>query len=167
MVQSVVAIDLDRETGVPQQPGDLMRQRRGAPDRVLDAVERLREAAEVVDRVGCGRGRDGGTRQDEVGRCHDDGPGVWQSFAKVVQEAAGRRVLDRHHGRAMRQEEAREVYGGDGQVHDANIGSCGGLAKMLPCTGVLPTGISSCVPMDRTPCVAAPVKICASSLQEC
>ena len=105
MIEGALSIELSRQAGLVQLPGDLRGQLWCAGCRILHGIQRSRETAEVVPGFGMLARRQQQALAFPVGRHHDYGFGSWQIGGQFSQcRAAGAR-LQSQHGRTVGNEQ--------------------------------------------------------------
>ncbi|MNM99124.1 hypothetical protein D3C81_1116740 [compost metagenome] len=101
VVQATVRVDGRLQAGGLQALGDVLRQLGRARGRVLQLVQRVGEAAEIVDRLRRGRTRYHRRACQPMRRGHDDGARALQARCQLRQARSHLARLQRGHRRTM------------------------------------------------------------------
>jgi hypothetical protein len=108
VVEPAAAVDARREARAFEKLDDARREHRRAGRGITNAIERFREAAEVVDRLGTRVAGDHRHAGFPVRRGHQHALRARQRLRDRVPRRARLARLDGAHRRAVRQEERRE-----------------------------------------------------------
>ena len=101
MIEGALSIELSRQAGLVQLPGDLRGQLWCAGCRILHGIQRSRETAEVVPGFGMLARRQQQALAFPVGRHHHDGFGPGQLGGQSGQGRAAGTWIQGQHGRTM------------------------------------------------------------------